>query len=155
MPRFFLPLALTINLWLMKIQIINGPNLNLLGVREPGIYGSSSFENYLPTLRQRYPDVQIDYYQSNIEGELIDRMQQVGFAYGGIVLNAGAYTHTSIALHDCIRSLKAPVIEVHISNVHTREEFRHHSMISAACRGVIAGFGLDSYRLAIEALIAP
>ena len=139
----------------MKIQIINGPNLNLLGVREPGIYGSSSFENYLPTLRQRYPDVQIDYYQSNIEGELIDRMQQVGFAYDGIVLNAGAYTHTSIALHDCIRSLKAPVIEVHISNVHTREEFRHHSMISAACRGLIAGFGLDSYRLAIEALIAP
>ena len=139
----------------MKIQIINGPNLNLLGVREPGIYGSSSFESYLPTLRQRYPDVQIDYYQSNIEGELIDRMQQVGFEYDGIVLNAGAYTHTSIALHDCIRSLTAPVIEVHISNVHTREEFRHHSMISAACKGVIAGFGLDSYRLAIEALIAP
>ena len=138
----------------MKIQIINGPNLNLLGVREPGIYGSSSFESYLPTLRQRYPDVQIDYYQSNIEGELIDRMQQVGFEYDGIVLNAGAYTHTSIALHDCIRSLTAPVIEVHISNVHTREEFRHHSMISAACRGVIAGFGLDSYRLAIEAIIA-
>ena len=133
----------------MKIQIINGPNLNLLGVREPGIYGSSSFESYLPTLRQRYPDVQIDYYQSNIEGELIDRMQQVGFEYDGIVLNAGAYTHTSIALHDCIRSLITPVIEVHISNVHTREEFRHHSMISAACRGVIAGFGLDSDRLAI------
>ena len=138
----------------MKIQIINGPNLNLLGVREPGIYGSSSFESYLPTLRQRYPDVQIDYYQSNIEGKLIDRMQQVGFEYDGIVLNAGAYTHTSVALHDCIRSLKTPVIEVHISNVHTREEFRHHSMISAACRGVIAGFGLDSYRLAIEAIIA-
>lgn len=138
----------------MKIQIINGPNLNLLGVREPGIYGSSSFESYLPTLRQRYPDVQIDYYQSNIEGELIDQMQQVGFEYDGIVLNAGAYTHTSIALHDCIRSLTTPVIEVHISNVHTREEFRHHSMISAACRGVIAGFGLDSYRLAIEAIIA-
>ncbi len=138
----------------MKIQIINGPNLNLLGVREPGIYGSSSFESYLPTLRQRYPDVQIDYYQSNIEGELIDRMQQVGFEYDGIVLNAGAYTHTSIALHDCIRSLTTPVIEVHISNVHAREEFRHHSMISAACRGVIAGFGLDSYRLAIEAIIA-
>ena len=138
----------------MKIQIINGPNLNLLGVREPGIYGSSSFESYLPTLRQRYPDVQIDYYQSNIEGELIDRMQQVGFEYDGIVLNAGAYTHTSIALHDCIRSLTTRVIEVHISNVHTREEFRHHSMISAACRGVIAGFGLDSYRLAIEAIIA-
>ena len=98
--------------------------------------------------------MQIDYYQSNIEGELRDRMQQVGFEYDGIVLNAGAYTHTSIALHDCIRSLTTPVIEVHISNVHTREEFRHHSMISAACRGVIAGFGLDSYRLAIEAIIA-
>ena len=138
----------------MKIQIINGPNLNLLGVREPGIYGSSSFESYLPTLRQRYPDVQIDYYQSNIEGELIDRMQQVGFEYDGIVLNAGAYTHTSVALHDCLRSPKTPVIEVHISNVHTRAQFRHHSMISAACRGVIAGFGLDSYRLAIEAIIA-
>ena len=106
----------------MKILIVNGPNLNLLGVREPGIYGSSSFEQYL------------------------------GFTYDGIVLNAGAYTHTSIALHDCIRSLKTPVIEVHISNVHQREEFRHHSMISAACRGVICGFGLDSYRLAIEAL---
>ena len=136
----------------MKIQIINGPNLNLLGVREPGIYGSSSFESYLPTLRQRYPDVQIDYYQSNIEGCLIDKMQQTGFSYDGIVLNAGAYTHTSVALQDCIRSLRCPVVEVHISNVHKREEFRHKSMISCACLGVIAGFGLDSYRLAIEAL---
>ena len=138
----------------MKIQIINGPNLNLLGQREPGIYGSESFENCLADLRQRYPDVQIDYYQSNVEGELINQMQQAGFfeGYDGIVLNAGAYTHTSIALHDCIRSLKCPVIEVHISNVHHREEFRHHSMISAACQGVICGFGLDSYRLAIEAL---
>lgn len=114
----------------MKIQIINGPNLNLLGVREPGIYGSSSFESYLPTLRGQFPEVEIAYYQSNIEGELIDKMQEVGFDCDGIVLNAGAYTHTSVALHDCIRSLKAPVIEVHISNVHTREEFRHHSMIS-------------------------
>ena len=138
----------------MKIQIINGPNLNLLGVREPGIYGSESFEAFLPQLPAKYPDVQIDYYQSNIEGELINKMQEVGFKYDGIVLNAGAYTHTSIALHDCIRSLKSPVIEVHISNVHQREEFRHKSMISAACKGVICGFGLDSYRLAIEALLA-
>ena len=137
----------------MKILIVNGPNLNLLGQREPGIYGTSSFESYLPTLRQRYPDVEIDYYQSNVEGELINRMQQDGFTVDGIVLNAGAYTHTSIALHDCIRSLKSPVIEVHISNVHQREPFRHHSYLSPACREVICGFGLDSYRLAIEALI--
>lgn len=137
-----------------KIQIINGPNLNLLGQREPGIYGKSSFESYLPTLRQRYPDVQVDYYQSNIEGKLIDKMQEVGFSYDGIVLNAGAYTHTSIALLDCIRSLHCPVVEVHISNVHQREEYRHHSMISAGCKGVICGFGLDSYRLAVEALLA-
>ena len=137
----------------MKILIVNGPNLNLLGQREPGIYGTSSFESYLPTLRQRYPDVEIDYYQSNVEGELINRMQQDGFTVDGIVLNAGAYTHTSIALHDCIRSLKSPVIEVHISNVHQREPFRPHSYLSPACRGVICGFGLDSYRLAIEALI--
>ena len=139
----------------MKIQIINGPNLNLLGQREPGIYGSESFDNYLKALRTKYPDVQIDYYQSNVEGELINKMQEVGFfdGYDGIVLNAGAYTHTSIALQDCIRSLKSPVVEVHISNVHQREEFRHHSMISCACKGVICGFGLDSYRLAIEAIL--
>ena len=137
-----------------KIQIINGPNLNLLGVREPGIYGSSSFENYLPRLRAQFPDIQIDYYQSNIEGELIDKMQQVGFEYDGIVLNAGAYTHTSIALQDCIRSLKAPVVEVHISNVHQREEFRHHSYISAACLGVICGFGLAGYAMAIAGILA-
>lgn len=137
----------------MTIQIINGPNLNLLGRREPGIYGSSSFEDYLTTLRARYPDVQIDYFQSNIEGELIDKMQEVGFSCDGIVLNAGAYTHTSIALQDCIRSLKCPVVEVHISNVHQREEFRHHSFISCACLGVICGFGLDSYRLAVEAIL--
>jgi 3-dehydroquinate dehydratase-2 len=136
----------------MKIQIINGPNLNLLGVREPGIYGSESFEVFLPKLQERYPDIEIDYYQSNVEGELINKMQEVGFSCDGIVLNAGAYTHTSVALHDCIRSLKCPVIEVHISNVHQREEFRHKSMISAACKGVICGFGLDSYRLAIEAI---
>ena len=141
----------------MKIQIINGPNLNLLGQREPGIYGSSSFESYLPELRKRYSEVVIDYYQSNVEGELINKMQETGFFgdYDGIVFNAGAYTHTSIALQDCIRSLKVPVIEVHISNVHQREEFRHQSMISCACKGVICGFGLDSYRLAVEALLAP
>ncbi|MBQ3877385.1 MAG: type II 3-dehydroquinate dehydratase [Prevotella sp.] len=135
-----------------KILIVNGPNLNLLGRREPGIYGGTSFEDYLPQLRQRFPDVELEYYQSNVEGELINKMQQEGFTAHGIVLNAGAYTHTSVALHDCIRAIKSPVVEVHISNVHTREEFRHHSMISAACRGVICGFGLDSYRLAIEAL---
>ena len=137
----------------MQILILNGPNLNLLGVREPGIYGNSSFEDYLEKLRKQYNDIQIDYFQSNVEGEMIDKMQEVGFSYDGIVLNAGAYTHTSVALHDCIRALKTPVIEVHISNVHAREEFRHHSMISSACKGVICGFGLDSYRLAIEGLI--
>ena len=137
----------------MQILILNGPNLNLLGVREPGIYGSSSFEDYLEKLRKQYKDVTIDYFQSNVEGEMIDKMQEVGFSYDGIVLNAGAYTHTSVALHDCIRALKTPVIEVHISNVHAREEFRHHSMISSACKGVICGFGLDSYRLAIEAIL--
>lgn len=134
-------------------MIINGPNLNLLGRREPEIYGSNSFEAYLDELRKKMPDVNIGYYQSNIEGELINKMQEVGFTYDGIVLNAGAYTHTSIALQDCIRSLKAPVVEVHISNVHKREEFRHKSMISCACLGVICGFGLDSYRLAIEGII--
>jgi 3-dehydroquinate dehydratase-2 len=138
----------------MKIIIINGPNLNLLGTREPGIYGKENMETCLEQLRKRYPEVVIEYYQSNVEGELINKMQEVGFSYDGIVLNAGAYTHTSIALLDCIRSLKTPVIEVHISNVHAREEFRNNSVISAGCKGVIAGFGLDSYRLAVEALIA-
>ena len=137
----------------MKIQIVNGPNLNLLGVREPGIYGSESFESYLPKLREQYPDVEIEYYQSNVEGELINKIQEVGFSFDGIVLNAGAYTHTSIAQHDCIRAIKCPVVEVHISNVHQREDFRHHSFISAACKGVICGFGLNSYRLAIEGLL--
>ena len=134
----------------MTIQIINGPNLNLLGVREPSGYGSTSFDDFLPRLGACFPDVQIDYFQSNIEGELIDKLQAVGFQCDGIVLNAGAYTHTSIALADCIRAISAPVVEVHISNVHQREAFRHQSMIAAACRGVICGFGLDSYRLAIE-----
>ena len=138
-----------------KILILNGPNLNLLGTREPGIYGRCSFDAFLPRLKARYEDVELHYFQSNCEGALIEKMQEVGFTFDGIVLNAGAYTHTSIALHDCIRSLKCPVVEVHISNVHQREPFRHHSMISAACRGVICGFGLDSYRLAVEALVAP
>ena len=136
----------------MNILIINGPNLNLLGQREPGIYGSESFETYLPQLRERYPDIEIGYFQSNVEGELVNELQRQGFSVDGIVLNAGAYTHTSVALHDCIRAIKAPVVEVHISNVHQREPFRHRSLISAACKGVICGFGLDSYRLAIEAL---
>lgn len=136
----------------MRILIINGPNINLLGKREPSIYGSVSFDDYLEELRRCYPEVQIDYYQSNVEGFLIDKIQEAGFEADGIILNAGAYTHTSIALQDAIRAVPAPVIEVHISNVHTREEFRHKSMISCACRGVICGFGLDSYRLALEAL---
>jgi 3-dehydroquinate dehydratase-2 len=138
----------------MKIQIINGPNLNLLGIREPGIYGHNSFESYLPELKAKYPEIQIDYYQSNIEGELIDKMQETGFSYDGIILNAGAYTHTSIALQDCIRSLKCPVIEVHISNVFQREEYRHKSMISCACLGTICGFGLSGYDLAIAGIIS-
>lgn len=136
----------------MKVQIINGPNINLLGKREPSIYGAVSFDAYLEELRSRYPEVQIDYYQSNIEGELINKLHEVGFDYDGIVLNAGAYTHTSIALQDAIRAITSPVVEVHISNVHKREEFRHKSMISCACMGVICGFGLNSYRLGIEAL---
>ena len=138
----------------MKIQIINGPNINLLGKREPGIYGARSFEDYFVELKSRYPEVEFGYYQSNVEGEMINKLHEVGFDYEGIVLNAGAYTHTSIALQDAIRAIPSPVIEVHISNVHQREEFRHKSMISCACVGVICGFGLDSYRLAVEALLA-
>jgi len=138
----------------MKILILNGPNLNLLGRREPAVYGNRSFEDYLEQLRQQYPDIQLDYYQSNHEGDLIDRLHADGFTADGIILNAGAYTHTSIALHDAIRAITAPVIEVHISNVHQREPFRHTSLISAACRGVICGFGLDSYRLAMEGILA-
>ena len=137
----------------MKLLILNGPNLNLLGIREPGIYGNDSMENYLETLRKEFPQVEIEYFQSNIEGEMIDKMQQVGYSYDGIVLNAGAYTHTSVALHDCIRAINTPVIEVHISNVHTREVFRHKSMISAACKGVICGFGMDSYKLAVYSFL--
>jgi len=136
----------------MRIQIINGPNINLLGKREPSIYGAVSFEDYLLELRKKYPEVEIQYYQSNVEGEMINKIHEVGFDFDGIILNAGAYTHTSIALQDAIRAVISPVIEVHISNVHARESFRHVSMISSACVGVICGFGLDSYRLALEAL---
>jgi len=137
----------------MRILIINGPNLNLLGKREPGIYGSESMEAFLPQLQMRYPQVELYYYQSNIEGELINKLQEVGFSFDGIILNAGAYTHTSIALLDCVRAISAPVIEVHISNVNDREEYRHRSVIGSGCKGTIQGFGLDSYRLAIEALL--
>ena len=138
----------------MKIQIINGPNINLLGKREPSIYGAVSFEDYLKELKDRYPEVEIDYYQSNVEGEMINKIHEIGFCYDGIILNAGAYTHTSIALQDALRAVTTPAIEVHISNVHQRAEFRHKSMISCACRGVICGFGLDSYRLALEAFLS-
>lgn len=136
-----------------RIMIINGPNLNLLGRREPGVYGSASFEDFLVQARERFPEIQIGYFQSNIEGEIINKIHEAGFEADGIVLNAGAYTHTSIAIRDAIKAVESPVVEVHISNVHAREEFRHTSMISAVCKGVILGFGLDSYRLAIESLI--
>ncbi len=135
-----------------KIIIINGPNLNLQGRREPAVYGTDTFELLLAELQARYADVELSYYQSNVEGLLVDKLQAVGFSYDGIVLNAGAYTHTSVALHDCISAIDTPVVEVHISNVYARETFRHTSLISSACRGTITGFGLDSYRLAIEAL---
>jgi 3-dehydroquinate dehydratase II len=137
----------------MKIQIINGPNLNLLGVREKSIYGNTSFDDYLQMLQQRYPALEISYFQSNVEGEIINKLHEVGFSFKGIVLNAGAYTHTSIAIADAIAAVNTPVVEVHISNVYKREEFRHNSMLAASCKGVIAGFGMDSYRLAIESLI--
>jgi 3-dehydroquinate dehydratase-2 len=136
-----------------KIQIINGPNLNLLGMREPAVYGNLDFNAYFECLRSSFSDCDIRYFQSNCEGALIDKIHETGFTVDGIVLNAGGYTHTSVALRDAIKAVEAPVIEVHISNVHAREEFRHKSMISAVCKGVIAGFGLDSYRLAVEAFV--
>lgn len=139
----------------MKILIINGPNLNLLGTREPQHYGTGTMDSVLDALKNQYPDVQFDYYQSNVEGFLIDRLHQtLEEPCDGVVLNAGAYTHTSVALRDAIAAIKVPVVEVHISNVHSREEFRHRSLISAVCKGVICGFGLDSYRLGVEALLA-
>ena len=134
----------------MKLLIINGPNLNLLGVREKSIYGSESFENYLEKLKTRYPDVTLTYFQSNIEGELINKLHQEGFSADGIILNAGGYTHTSIALADAISAITSPVMEVHISNIYARESFRHHSYLSSRCKGVICGLGMEGYRLAIE-----
>ncbi|MGV8962196.1 MAG: type II 3-dehydroquinate dehydratase [Candidatus Saccharimonadaceae bacterium] len=136
----------------MKIQIINGPNLNLLGKREPEIYGDQSFETYFEVLKVMYESIELDYFQSNIEGEIIDVIHKTGFDYDGIVLNAGAYTHTSIAIGDAIKAVSTPVIEVHISNVYSREKFRQQSHISSSCKGIISGFGLYSYNLAIDAL---
>lgn len=137
----------------MKIQIINGPNLNLLGVREKSIYGDSSFEDYLVTLREKYSIIDIDYFQSNIEGEIINKLHEVGFTYDGIVLNGGAYTHTSIGIADAIAGITTTVVEVHISNIYAREEFRHVSLSGKNCRGVLTGFGLDGYRLALESFL--
>lgn len=135
----------------MKITIINGPNLNMLGVREKEIYGSKSFEDYLEELRERFPEIEFAHYQSNVEGELINELQIAGFLSDAIVLNAGGYTHTSVALADAVAAIKAPVIEVHISNIFARENYRHVSLIGKHCMGSITGFGLDSYRLAVEA----
>lgn len=137
----------------MKIQIINGPNLNLLGLREPSIYGSEGFESYISQLRELYSIIEIDYYQSNVEGELINKLHEVGFSYDGIILNGGGYTHTSVAIADAIAAIKTPVIEVHISNIYAREEFRHVSLTGKNCKGVLTGFGLDGYRLALESFL--
>jgi 3-dehydroquinate dehydratase-2 len=136
-----------------RIQIINGPNLNLLGKREPTVYGNQSFEAYFQELIKLFPDVHLEYFQSNSEGTIIDKLHEAGFTFDGIILNGGAYTHTSIAIADAIRAITVPVIEVHISNVFQREEYRHHSFLSEVCKGCIIGFGLDSYRLAVEAIL--
>ena len=133
----------------MNIQIINGPNLNLLGKRETSIYGSESFEVFFETLKKRFPSFQLHYYQSNVEGELVNKLHEVGFSFDGIILNAGAYTHTSVAIHDAIAGIKTPVVEVHISNVYSRGEFRHKSLITSKCIGLITGFGLEGYAMAL------
>ena len=138
----------------MKLLILNGPNLNLQGRRDRSVYGAETFEEFIPRLRTQYPSVEIDYAQSNIEGELIDTLHKADGVYDGVLFNAGGYTHTSVALRDAIDAVAVPVIEIHISNVSAREEFRHTSLIGATCRGTIAGFGLDSYRLGIEALLS-
>ncbi|MDD7529892.1 MAG: 3-dehydroquinate dehydratase [Prevotellaceae bacterium] len=137
----------------MNIEIINGPNLNLLGIREPEVYGNEHFDACLSRLHGLYPDIIFGYFQSNVEGELVNRLQEVGFTADGVILNAGAYTHTSVALHDCIKAITSPVVEVHLSNIHARESYRHTSLITSACQGMISGFGTDSYRLAVEALL--
>jgi 3-dehydroquinate dehydratase II len=134
----------------MRIQIINGPNLNLLGKRETSIYGSSTFEDFFATLKAANPDIDLHYYQSNVEGEIINKLHETGFDFDGIIINAGAYTHTSVAIHDAIGGIKTPVVEVHISNVYAREEYRHTSLITSKCAGMITGFGMDSYKLALE-----
>lgn len=134
----------------MKIQIINGPNLNLLGKREPETYGKQSFEEYFSVLKSRFPDIELHYYQSNVEGEIINKLHEVGFSFDGIILNAGAYTHTSVAIHDAIAAIKSRVVEVHISNVYAREEFRHKSLITSKCVGLITGFGMESYAMGIQ-----
>jgi 3-dehydroquinate dehydratase-2 len=135
------------------IEIINGPNLNLTGRREPEIYGSVTMEQYLDELKQRFPEVQIGYYQSNAEGEIINRIHEVGFSADGIIINAGGYSHTSVALHDALAAVPAPAIEVHLSNIFAREEYRHHSLLTSACRGIICGLGLKGYELAVNALL--
>ena len=137
----------------MKILILNGPNLNLLGKREPAIYGNLTFEQFFDSLKKKYADVELSYFQSNIEGEIINKLHEGGFSFGGVILNAGAYTHTSIAIGDAIKGIETPVIEVHISNVYAREEFRHVSYIAPNAKGIIAGFGLQSYELALESFI--
>ena len=137
----------------MKISIINGPNLNLLGTREPGVYGNQTFESYYQALQKQFPQVVFDYYQSNVEGELINRLQEVGFSSDGVLLNAGAYTHTSVAIGDAIKSIDSPVLEIHISNTFAREDFRHTSYITPVAKGLIIGFGLDSYRLGVESFL--
>ena len=137
----------------MNIQIINGPNLNLLGKRETSIYGSGSFDGYFEKLKSMFPDYHLYYYQSNVEGEIINKIHEVGFSFDGIVINAGAYTHTSVAIHDAIGAIKTPVIEVHISNVYSREDFRHKSLITSKCVGLITGFGLDGYAMAVRHLV--
>ena len=137
----------------MKLIIINGPNLNLLGKREPEIYGAHSFDDYFKELQNKFLDVNLSYFQSNIEGEIIDKLHEVGFSYDGVILNAAAYTHTSVGIGDAVKAIETPVVEVHISNVHAREEFRHHSHIAANVKGVIVGFGLKSYDLAIESFL--
>ena len=137
----------------MTIWIINGPNLNLLGVREPGVYGSMDFDTYLKSIRDKYPNINIEYFQSNIEGVIIDKLHEIGFSADGIVLNAGAYTHTSIAIADAISAIKTPVVEVHISNTAKREAFRHHSYLTPVCKGVVMGFGLTSYEMALNSFI--
>ncbi len=137
----------------MKILVLNGPNLNLLGKREPEIYGNQSFQDYFSQLKLNFSNIDLEYYQSNIEGELINKIHEIGFSYDAIIFNAGAYTHTSVALGDAIKGIDTPVIEVHISNVHSREDFRHTSYIAPYCKGTIAGFGLKSYDLAIQSFI--